>query len=635
MGSCTTSSKIKSGEEAFNLKKFAISIPMLQTEYSKAKDNTTRAKIAKMIAQAYDMQSNYQEAEPWYKSYREMSVDKDAAVEYAKALMRNEKYTEAKSILEQYLKVNRQDRRMIEPMIATCDYVLKDGKEDANSVKVTSFPSNSSFADFDANIFQKNIVFSSTRRDSNELSTDWNHEGFSSLWKTDLAGNHLMKYDNFGERYHVASLSMTANEKTAYFTHCGSDNLDGTDYCGIYRIQKAYGGWSAPEKISVFGDSSNTGQSYISPDGKTLFFSSDAPFGYGGKDLYMLQINADGTYGSPLNLGSRVNTQADEMFPYITNDGQTLYYSSNSDKGFGGLDIYKASRVGRLFANPERLPYGINTGRDDYALKLFNNDISDTTIVFRGLMTSNRIGSHGDDIYFVELKKTTPKKLPPPLLVFEGHAVENIYADSLNPNSQVIREEAVPQPEVKLSGVLLPADNEGYFTTQLDSGLAYSLEVGKSGYLTANIKFNTLNVKAEPGDTIYFKQKVILSKIYKNVEIVLNNIYYDFDKWDIREDAKPTLDSLSQILLSNPNIEIELASHTDCKGDDDYNVKLSQRRAQSVVDYLISKGVDGKRLTAKGYGESMPLATCACETCTEEQNQMNRRTSFKIINIKK
>lgn len=630
---CITSNKINSGTQAFQLKRYASSIPLLTTEYGKAKDAKSKAEIAQMIAKSYDMQNKYVESEPWYKLYKENSTEQEAPLIYAKSLMRNEKYAEAKAILEEYLKDNRQDRKLVEPMIQTCQHVLTEGAKDKALVKITPLSANSENADFDANIIGDEIIFSSTRPTVPGLRADWNDEGYASLWKTDWKGAKTEKYNIFDEKYHVASLTMTADGKTIYFTQCGSDEVGVTDYCAIYRVKKDTDTWTEPERIHIFGDTTNNGQAHVSPDGKVLYFASDAPFGYGGRDLYLLNIQNDGTYGEPLNLGSRVNTVADEMFPFVTEDGNTLYYSSDNINSFGGLDIFKATKVGRLFTNPERLPYGLNTGRDDFALDLFPGASKDTTIAFTGIMSSNRMGAGSDDLYLVEVKKSKPKVLPPAMLIFEGLAVENIFADSLNPNSKVTGQRPVPYPQVTLSGQAISADHEGFFTTQLDSGFAYQLAVSKEGYLSVNLNFNTLNVKSKPGDTIYFRQTVILSKIYRDVEIVLDNIYYDYDKWDIREDAKPTLDSLTQILQQNPKISIELASHTDCRGNDEYNMNLSQKRAESVVRYLISKGIDSQRLTAKGYGESMLVDKCACEACSEQQHQRNRRTTFKIIKV--
>ncbi|MCO5248239.1 MAG: OmpA family protein [Chitinophagales bacterium] len=625
-----TSSKVKSGTENFHLKRYATAIPILKEEITKAKTQEAKAEIAQMIAQAYDFQGKYADAEEWYKSVYDFSPNSETQFAYAQALMRSEKYTDAKKVLEIYLRENRQDRRIVEPMIATCDYVLKHGDEDKNYLNITAFKANSESDDFDANIIDGKIVFSSTRAGSSDTPTEWNNEDFSALWWTNSNGTTAEKYLEFANKYHIASLSMTADNKTAYFTQCGSNAIGNTDYCGIYRVQKQDFDWSEPEQIHIWGDTFNVGQSYITPDGQTLYFSSDAPYGYGGKDLYSLKIYKDGTYGEPINLGSRVNTTYDEMFPYTTSDENTLYFSSNKTDGFGGLDIYKATKVGRLFTNAEKLPYGINTGKDDFGLKLLTENNADTSIVINGFFTSNRNGN--DNLYFVEAQKMPEKEIAPGMIILEGEVVENIYADSLNPNSTILGQQPIAYPDITLSKQSISSDEEGFFTTQLDSGFAYQLNVSKEDYLSVTKNFNTVNIQILAGDTIFIREKIVLSKIYRNVEIVLNNIYYDFDKADIREDAQPTLDTLAQLLLNNPKIEIELASHTDCRGNDDYNMKLSQRRAESAVEYLISKGVESNRLTAKGYGASLPVEQCACEKCTEDQHQRNRRTTFKVIN---
>ena len=631
MLACTTTTKVKTGQEAYQLKKYALATPLLEKEYEKAKDVQVKSDIAKMIAISYDQQGDFLTAEKWFKKYRENSLEQRAPLVYAKALMKNEKYAEAQEVLEQYLSIHRQDRREVEPLMATCEEVLKDGDTQKELVKIQPLLPTSDYSNFDANIVGEQVIFSSTRWSEGDQKTEWNDQAYASLWFTNSKGRAAQEYEFLKEDFHIASLTLTADGKTAFYTQCGSDQVGGEDYCGIYRVLKDTEGWSEPERISLFGDSVNSGTPYIAADGHTLYFSSDAPYGYGGKDLYLLNFREDGTYGEPLNLGSRVNTPDDEMYPYVTDDGQALYYSSNNNS-FGGLDIFKATKVGRLFTHPERLPYGLNTGGDDFALKLFSDPIADTTIAFRGVLTSNRNGTK-DYLYTVELTKTVPKELPPAIFIFEGEVVENIYADSLNPSSKVVDQKAIPYPKVVLSGQSVPADEVGFFTKQLDSGFAYQLFVHQDGYLSVDLNFNTVDVKSQPGDTVYFKQKVILSKIIKDVEFVLENIYYDFDKWDIREDARPALDTLSNMLKQNPNIHIELASHTDCRGNDAYNLNLSQMRAESVVQYLISKGIDGERLTPKGYGASLPVESCKCDECTEEEHQRNRRTTFKILNI--
>jgi peptidoglycan-associated lipoprotein len=631
---CTTSTKVRSGHEAFELKKYAMAVPMLSEEFQKAKDNSSKAALALKIAQSYDLQNKFSDAEKWFDTYRSISIEPDALILYARALMKNEKYADAAKIIKEYLSINRQDRLLFGPLLNTCEAMVKDGSDFSSDVSIENAPFNSSYADFDAFLVNDEIYFTSTRpKGKDALKEDWLGHSYTALWKAEKESEQARIWELFSDDFHVASPSFTKDRKTVYFTRCGSANQDGTDYCSIYKMSiDRMGNWSDAEALSFFGDTSNCGQPFISPDGNTLYFSSDAPFGYGGKDLYMALLQKDGTFSEPINLGARVNTPYNELFPFVTEDGNTLYYSSDNLQSFGGLDLFKATKSGRLFSNPERLPYGINSGGDDFALRLIPHNTADTTIQWSGIFSSNRAGGKGnDDIYFATLKKSAPQPLPPGLLIFEGFAEENVFAEENNPNSKVTGQKAVPYPTVTLSGLKLSADKDGFFTTPVDSGLAYQLRVNKEGYLAAEINFNTVNITVQPGDTVFLRQKVLLNKIFMDIEIVLENIYYDFDKWDIRDDAKPTLDSLARILQQNPNISIELASHTDCRGNDQYNMTLSQRRAESAVQYLSNKGINPGRMTAKGYGESMPVAVCECVQCTEEQHQRNRRTTFKII----
>lgn len=632
---CTTSTKVKSGSDAFYQKRYSVATEMLEDEFAKAKDNASKAQMSLLIAQSLDYQNKFEASEKWYAIYREISTASDAPILYARSLMRNEKFEEAQKIIKEYLAINRQDRLLYGPLLTTCETVIKEGKDNSKEVDIQLLPFNSANADFDPILLGDSVIFSSTRpkNESDDTQEEWMGESYTSLWKSALNSENASLHSLFNDNHHIASLTFTADGKTAYFTQCGNDNPDSNDYCGIYRIKMdRMGVWGEREKISFFGDSCNNGQPFITPDGTQLYFSSDVSFGYGGKDIYVATLQKDQTFTEPMNLGARVNTTFNELFPSLSSDGNVLYYSSDNYQGFGGLDIFKASRSGKMFVNPERLPYGINTGRDDFGLKFIPHNQSDTTIIWKALLSSNRSGGIGnDDIYQATLKKVPPKPLPPAVLLFEGYAEENIYAEENNPNSKITGQKPLPFPNAVLSGMNLTSDKDGFFSAPLDSGLAYNLKVNKEGYLSAQVSFSTINIQTKPGDTLIFRQKVILNKIFRNVEIVLDNIYYDFNKWDIREDARPTLDSLTQILMQNPSISIELASHTDCRGNDEYNMTLSQKRAESVVQYLISKGIDAGRLTAKGYGESMPVEVCECTACTEEQHQRNRRTTFKIL----
>jgi outer membrane protein OmpA-like peptidoglycan-associated protein len=205
-----------------------------------------------------------------------------------------------------------------------------------------------------------------------------------------------------------------------------------------------------------------------------------------------------------------------------------------------------------------------------------------------------------------------------------------------NPNSKILGRKplsgAVVQAEWGTKKQAFTVKDDGFFKMELAENTDYSFNATLGGYLTNNAKFSTKGIAKDPGNPVQtFEIEIVLDKIFRNKEIVLENIYYDYDKWDIRPDAEPTLNRLAEVLRQNPGIRIQLGSHTDCRGTDAYNQSLSQRRAQSAVNYLISKGIDGALLSAKGYGESQPAALCACSNCTEVEHQTNRRTTFKVV----
>ena len=174
--------------------------------------------------------------------------------------------------------------------------------------------------------------------------------------------------------------------------------------------------------------------------------------------------------------------------------------------------------------------------------------------------------------------------------------------------------------------------DDGFFRMELAENTDYSFNAALEGYLANSVKFSTKGIAKDPANPVQtFEIEIVLDQIFRNREIILENIYYDYDKWDIRPDAEPTLNRLAEVLRQNAKIRIQLGSHTDCRGNDTYNQNLSQRRAESAVNYLISKGIDPTRLSAKGYGESQPAALCGCATCTEAEHQTNRRTTFKVV----
>jgi outer membrane protein OmpA-like peptidoglycan-associated protein len=310
----------------------------------------------------------------------------------------------------------------------------------------------------------------------------------------------------------------------------------------------------------------------------------------------------------------------------------------------GGLDIFKSFRMDNgAWSPPVNLKHPINSGADDFHYSIFHPL---NKLPF-GYFTSNREGGNGkEDIYtFKKLppnpKKdeiaTKPKETTPVYQYFlDVFVLEKIFAEPNNPNTSLLGRK--PLANARLTTTITGSDQEfktdstGKIRVAIQPGSVWNFVAGKEGYLNNAASFNAAGIQATPENPVQILElEIVLDKVYKNTEIVLEDIYYDLDKWDIRNDAKPTLDKLANTLILNPQVRIQLGSHTDCRGNDAYNQVLSQRRAQSAVEYLIGKGTQPGRMVAKGFGETAPQASCVCSRCSEEEHQKNRRTTFKII----
>lgn len=639
LSSCKSTTKVQDGETAYKLRKYSLASEMLQKDYEKSKDITEQSKIALKIADSYDKQLNFAAAEPWYKKIADARVLQDAVSLYVNALKRNEKYEQAFRFLDDYLKANKSEKFRLQKEYDFLAEVLKKLKKPALT-KLTDLEFNSPSLDFAPFIKDNTLYFSSTRGGNKNNTDEWTGEGYADIHSVQKTGttkfSEPVLLDNtFNTPYHDAEFVLSKDGKTAYFTRCGSDEKNVNEYCHIYRsVKNIDDSWSKPERLKFFADTINEGMPFLTPDDKELYFVSDSKDGYGGRDIYFAKKNVAGEFENPVNAGSKVNTQGDELFPVITEDNK-LYFSSNGKTGYGGLDIYSATKEGKIYTNVQNLGYGVNSGGDDFSISLTKS--KDDSVLLSGYITSNRPSGKGlDDIYYFEQRMAPAEPLPPAVFVLKVLVQAKTYQDDNNPNTAFLGFKPIENATIEIpkfdnsSNGFLHTDKDGNTQTIIPKGSSFKMKISKIGYL-AGEESVTSDLPAKDGDTIVIQRTVTLSKIYKNVEITLNNIYYDYDKWNIRKDAAQSLDTLVDILVKNPTIKIQLSSHTDCRGSDTYNETLSQKRAESVVQYLIQKGIAADRLTAKGYGESMPIETCECIKCTEEQHQRNRRTTFKIL----
>ena len=643
LSSCVLTQQAKDGTTLFQEKQYTLAADKLKQEFDSATDQPTKSQKAFYIGECYRLSSKTLDAEQWYKVAVDLNYDAIANYDYGLMLKSNEKYSEAIKQFNYYLN-DVPFSQEAKDEVEACNLSLQWKKQD-NHFQITNLQSvNSDAFDYSPQFYENgSLVFTSDRTDANGNQTfGWTGEKFSDLFisYTDGSGNYGKPVPfsaSINSNYNEGAACFNKDFTECYFTRCGSDD-ETNDYCKIMFSSRVAGGeWSEPTALILFEDTANVSQPFLSPDGKELFVSSDAAGGYGGKDLYVCSRGIDG-WANPINLGDQVNTMLDEMFPSIGPDGK-LYFASTGHLGMGGLDIYSATRLNKQWTNIQNLKYPLNSGADDFGLILKPVPASQqTTIKQQGMFVSNRPNGKGDDDVYQFIQQKIH------VYVLAGTISEKHYQNPNDPNSTLVGLSGLDSATISLVEIdetsapvlssvqTIQTKPDGTFLLIIDAEKTYKITASKNNYLNHSESSNSIGFLKIDEDTVRATTNITLDKIYKNVEVKLSNIYYDFNKWDIRPDAAKVLDTLVVMLNENPNIKVEIGSHTDSRGSDSQNLNLSQKRAQSVVNYLVAHGIDTKRLTAKGYGETHLVNNCSNGVdCTEEQHQQNRRTTFKIL----
>ena len=379
---------------------------------------------------------------------------------------------------------------------------------------------------------------------------------------------------------------------------------------------------NTPEILSFCNPHYNYAHACLSPDGNMMIFSSDMPGGKGGSDLYISFLN-DQKWSDPVNLGSNLNTEKNESFPYLISE-DTLYFSSEGHNSYGGLDVFYSVFDGNNWTKPYNLLSPLNSYKDDFGIS-FNRDKKS------GFISSNR--SDLDRIYSFTMNR--------PSFKIEGKVVEKETQKAMKSIKITMTERGA------IYDTIVYSDSEGKFNFPLSSNARYKVMAEEDGYFTLSYNISTRGrTNSKVFHVVFEMEKIVLNKaiviensgdelILDNDNTRIKNIYYDFDKWDLRNDAILELDRLVWLFNDNPNLIIEISAHTDSRGSDEYNMKLSQKRASAVVDYLIDRGVNPKMLIAKGYGETQLVNKCSNGViCSEKEHQENRRSEFKVIGFK-
>ncbi len=643
---CNYTIKVKDGKTAFDLKQYAVATNYLQKEFAKAKTKGEKGKIAFQIGESFRQMHNDTKAALWYKQAYDNASNMEALREYTYCLKRSENYKEAADAFKNLgLEIGApyEYRREITACNVAAGWIA-DAKYAGFTVESASF--NSSAADYSPAVIEGGKVVISSDR-STATGTEnyaWTGNKYSDLY---IVENNTAKgFDaQINTPFNEATAAFSGDFTDMFFTKSGGET-DAIQTTKIFYSKKVGSSWTTPEVLPFCKEKINYSTPSVSKDGKTLFYASNDPEGWGGYDLYECKKTSDG-FTEPKIIGRTLNTQGNEAYPYA--DGDTLYFASDFHTGMGGYDIFKTYRLKEGgWANPQNMKFPINSGGDDFGFTIDNQSVKADGVIQQGYFTSNRSGGKGgDDIYKFEQKTPLPRPVvvvpdKPKVVKIEYKnylditVVEKVFQSSDNPNSKVLGRKPLPESKilVLINGKKreISVNTEGVASLELDAETDYNLTASHAGYLNNSGKFSSKGLGKDPANPIQrFDVEIVLDKIYTNKEITLDNIYYDYDKWDIRSDAQPTLNRLAETLLENPTIRIQLSSHTDCRGKEDYNAVLSQKRAESAVNFLITKGIPTERLTAKGYGESSPAVSCDCSKCSEEQHQINRRTTFKVL----
>lgn len=584
------------------------------------------------VAESYRLSNRIEKAGPYYKKLAEEDPSFETLYRWGLSLKAQEKPEEAKAAFEKAKSYTQEEKYLAETQRQIEAINLAKGIDNyfPNHVLVNYKDLNTPGADYAPVTSENFIYFTSGRQASGLYPADGTP--YTKLFRTRAEGirvdvgsiQSLPEFQN-EEGLNQAAIAISPDGNTIIYARGNSTSPKDIPETALFASYFRGAGFTQPIWMPINEDETwwNSTPAF-SPDGSELYFASNRPGGYGGIDLYKATKLANGDFGNAVNLGPNVNTPGNEMFPRPTADGK-FFFSSDGHPGYGKLDLFVAEKDASGKQVIKNLGENFNSPNDDFGI--FFTEYPKT-----GFISSNREGGVGDDdIYFFEDKTPKPKIVNVLLNVYTKQRVAGEPDAVLEQARVVLYDSANKQAGGDFS------NTNGRVRFTLEPNADFTIIASKSGYFSKSIPYSTVGKTPRPEDlvqevtNITLDTTIVLDQLILEKSIVLENIYYDLDKADIRQDAAKELDKLVQILKDNPSIRIELSSHTDDRSSDKYNQDLSQRRAQSAVDYIVSQGIDPSRLVAKGYGESQLIIKNAQ---TEEEHQVNRRTEFKVIEIR-
>ncbi|TXI67886.1 MAG: cell envelope biogenesis protein OmpA [Flavobacterium sp.] len=564
--------------------------------------------VYKQLAESYYNVFNTKEAVKWFAKVVEQKQDAETYYKYAQMLKAEGNFKEADKQMQQFAQLQPNDQRA-KSFLSKPNY-LPELKGQSKLYDVTKSDISSDKSDFGAVLTNDNNFYFSSARNTSRRNNGWNEEPYLDIYKATYNANgtisDALAVESLNTKWHDGPVSITKDGTTIYY---GSESFNEKEYVKdkekkakfgkifLYKASKEGDKWGNIKPLPFNNREFSVRNPSISKDGKTLYFSSNMPGGFGGEDIWKVSVNGD-EFGTPENLGAKVNTEANESFPFVT-DENVLFFSSNGKTGFGGLDVFMMDL--NKGTDPINVGEPVNTSKDDFAFT-FNSAKK------VGFFSSNRDGV--DNIY----------KADPVCNVQVLVKVKDAKSGMAIDGATVV---LVDEKQKTVSNQTTLANGES--STGVLCYTSYSAQVSKQGYESGVFEV----AKGENSQVVVEALLNPIMPIITEREVILQPIYFEFNKSNITAEGAAELDKLVAVMNEYPTMVIFAKSHTDSRGSDKYNMNLSERRAKSTVQYLISKGISKERISGQGFGEIEPKVPC--KPCTEQEHAQNRRSEFLIV----
>ncbi len=586
----------------------------------------------KKLGDSYYFNGDLESASQWYDALFDMNptLEPEYYYRYSQALKSVGNYEKADQKMQEFSKQSSSDSRAM--LFNSNQNYLSEIKANSNRYQIQNIEINSRFSDYGSAIWNNQLIFSSARDTVGifKRKDKWSNQNFTNLYASTISFDTLFetvtKFSKaINSKFHEATAVFTKDGKTMYFTRNNFNNgKKGVDdenviLLKIYKSNLIDNEWQNPIELSFNSDSYRVAHPALSPDEKWLYFASDMPGSIGQSDLFRVAIKSDGNYGIPENLGPKINTAGKETFPFISGNNE-LFFASDGRPGLGGLDIFMTKiNSNNSFENCQNIGEPANSPDDDFAYYI---DVQTS----RGFLSSNRKGGKGfDDIYaIIETRKLFCEQNLSGIVtdLDTGILLQNTTVSLFNNQFKLLKQ--------------VQTDVNSTYNFEVICGENYYVRAEKSDYSTTE---KQISIPLETGKTYVPLQLDKKIKLVSNGDDLaktfgIKMIYFDLDKSNIRPDAAFELEKIVDVMKQNPTMKIDVRSHTDSRASKKYNELLSEKRAKSTREWMISNGIEAERISAKGFGESQLINKCSDGVrCSEQEHQQNRRSEFIVLSL--